>query len=184
MFARCLFWFSFDNLQVLLLILQIQRDYTGQVHFHGSVVIDRLLISLMILPICPPFNPLRSPVHVLIVDGTSLQSIIKALLALCLVMFLDLPCSSFHLVRLLTLVVESFPTLTLVLIRIVTLVLALDVVTPSASWNLTGFTFPPLPPSQVPSPLLPQLPTLCGIIVLVTWICLWRCAFKLSGLTT
>lgn len=95
---------------------------------------------------------------------------------LLLLMFLGLPCSSFQVVRLLALVVESFSTLTLVLIRIVTrelyLVLALGAVTSRVHRSLTGFTFPLLPPPLVSSPLLPPLPTLCGIIVLVICVAL------------
>ena len=67
-------------------------------------------------------------------------------------MFLD-PCSSFQVVRLLTLVVGSFLTLTLVPIRILTwmiyLLWALDAVTPRPSRSLTGFTFPLMTPSPV-----------------------------------
>ena len=88
-------------------------------------------------------------------------------------MFLDLPCSSFLVVRLLTLVVGSFSTLIHVLFRIVAralcLVLALNALMVSGS--LTGFVFLPLPPLLPALMLLLPLrlrPSSRGIFALVT----------------
>ena len=91
-------------------------------------------------------------------------------------MFLDLPCSSYLVVGLLTLVVGSFSTSIHVLFRIVArvlcLVLALDALMVSGS--LTGFVFPLLPPPPVSQLMLLYLPALVrsGIIVLAIYVVL------------
>ena len=91
-------------------------------------------------------------------------------------MFLDLPCSSYLVVTLLTLVVGSFSIMIHVLFKIIAralcLVLALDALMVYGS--LTGFVFPPLPPLPVSQPLLLHLPALfsSGIIVLAIYVVL------------
>src|SRR4051812_4855569 len=116
-----------------------------------------------------------------------------------LLMFLD-PCSSFQVVRLLTLVVGSFLTLPLVLIRILTRMLyllwALGTITTRPSRSLIGFTFPLMTPSPVSPPLLIyrlfvaslswSLMWLSPVILrsmLPYWICLERCLFRQLGLS-
>jgi hypothetical protein len=150
-------------------------------------------------------RPPDSHVHVLTVDGTSLSVDSRGTLALRLFMFLLLlmyvldPRSSFQVVRLLTLVVGSFSTVTLVLIRTITqmhdLSLALDAITPRSSRRLIGFTFPLLTPPPVSLPLLvyrlfvasSSWSLMCISSVILSsmwpsWICLWHCVFRLSGL--
>ena len=108
--------------------------------------------------------------------------LVEALLALhrlmfpLLLIFLDLLCISFLVVRLLTLVVGSLSTLIHVLFRIIARALCL-VLVPDAMMvygSLTGFVFLPLPPPPVSRPRLPQPPALfsSGIIVLAIYVVL------------
>ena len=132
----------------------------------------------MILPVCRPFD---LQILMFMFLGTSPQSIVEALLALRLFMFLVLlmfldPCNSFQVVSLSTLVVWSFLTLTLVLIRILTRMLyllwALGAITTRPSMSLTGFTFPLMTPSPVSPPLLVYQLFVASSIVLVTHVAL------------
>ena len=104
--------------------------------------------------------------------GTSPQSIVEALLALRLFMFLILlmfldPCNSFQVVSLSTLVVWSFLTLALVLIRILTQMLYLLWAPRRYNYQaLYELDWLHLPSDDTVASLSasPRLPTLCGII--------------------